>query len=137
VGVDGRVKACQIIVTSGSPILDGTTCGLLMQRAEFKPALDANGNPTEGVYSSRINWVIPKHEPTAIKPESMVRSFTIETDGTATNCSEYKNGHLVQQSVTQAPCGTATKFEPLVDRNGVPVRKLVTIKASVEISDAP
>jgi hypothetical protein len=137
VGVDGRVKACQIIVTSGSPILDGTTCGLLMQRAAFKPALDANGNPTEGLYSSRINWVIPKYEPTAIKPESMVRSFTIETDGTASDCTEYKNGHLVQQPVTRAPCDTPAKFEPLVGRNGVPVRKRVTIKESVEISDAP
>lgn len=137
IGADGRPKTCDITGSSGSPDLDAHTCGLVMRRAIFKPALDAKGQPTEGSFSSRIRWLIPKAETREATPGTTVRSFTIEIDGTATNCTEYASGKLREQPTTPSPCDGAIRFKPPVNANGVPVRKRVKITHSVEISDAP
>ena len=60
VGTDGRVTDCQVTSSSGSPDLDEATCTNVSRRARFKPATDANGQPTTGSYSNRVRWVIPK-----------------------------------------------------------------------------
>lgn len=60
VGPDGRVTDCQITSSSGSPDLDDATCANVRRRARFNPAMDGDGKPTTGSYSSRIRWVIPK-----------------------------------------------------------------------------
>jgi protein TonB len=59
VGTDGRVTNCDILSSSGFPLLDETTCALLTARARFTPARDARGNPTTDVVSARISWVEP------------------------------------------------------------------------------
>ena len=59
VGTDGRVTNCDIVSSSGFPLLDETTCTLLTARASFTPARDARGNPTIDVVSARISWVEP------------------------------------------------------------------------------
>jgi len=56
---DGRVSSCTIIESSGHPDLDQATCVNVTRRAMFWPALDANGNPKEGTWSSRVRWQIP------------------------------------------------------------------------------
>ena len=60
IGVDGRVKACEIIETSRSRSLDRKTCDLLRERARFAPATDDKGRPTEGSFTTGINWKLPK-----------------------------------------------------------------------------
>ena len=60
VGPDGRVTNCEITSSSGSPDLDAATCDNLRRRARFTPAMDGEGQPTSGSYSSRTRWVIPK-----------------------------------------------------------------------------
>lgn len=60
VGPDGRVADCDITSSSGSPDLDQATCDNVRRRARFNPAMDGDGKPTTGSYSSRIRWVIPK-----------------------------------------------------------------------------
>jgi len=53
----GRVSVCKIIKSSGHSILDDATCKLLIDRAVFTPARDANGNPVEDhVQSPPISW---------------------------------------------------------------------------------
>jgi len=59
VGTDGRVTNCDILSSSGFPLLDQTTCTLLAARARFTPARDARGNPTTDVVSARIGWIEP------------------------------------------------------------------------------
>ena len=59
VTVDGRVRACEIVASSGSRSLDATTCRIVAKRARFAPARDAQGKPIEGKYPGRINWVLP------------------------------------------------------------------------------
>ena len=60
VNADGRVSDCQITGSSGHADLDEAACKNLTRRARFRPALDANGNPTTGSYSSAVRWQIPK-----------------------------------------------------------------------------
>jgi len=59
ISAEGRVTGCTITSSSGSAVLDSATCGLLVRRARFTPALDRNGRPTTGTINSRIKWVIP------------------------------------------------------------------------------
>jgi len=60
VGADGRVTGCTITSSSGSPVLDDTTCKLVTRRARFTPGKDASGNALGGSFASRIKWQIPK-----------------------------------------------------------------------------
>ncbi|HEX8214861.1 MAG TPA: energy transducer TonB [Allosphingosinicella sp.] len=59
VGVNGRVTGCTITQSSGSSLLDSTTCRILRSRARFAPARDAAGNPQTGVVRTVIAWRIP------------------------------------------------------------------------------
>ena len=60
VGPDGRVTDCSVTKSSGSPELDDTTCKLATRRARFSPALDGDGKPTAGSFSTSVRWTIPK-----------------------------------------------------------------------------
>lgn len=59
VGSDGRVKACEIVVTSGSKRLDQQTCRLVSARARFEPAKDKHGEQVVGTYTNSVRWVLP------------------------------------------------------------------------------
>jgi TonB family protein len=62
VGADGRPTACTVTASSGSAILDSTTCRLLMERAHFEPARDSTGKPTTDSVTGRIVWRLPDEE---------------------------------------------------------------------------
>ena len=56
----GRVTNCTIRASSGSDLLDQTTCGLLRRRARLTPARDASGNPIPSQWSNGFRWSIPE-----------------------------------------------------------------------------
>ena len=56
VSPEGRVTVCDIMVSSGSRLLDLRTCQIMLVRARFRPARDAAGNPAEDVVSARLTW---------------------------------------------------------------------------------
>lgn len=68
VGRDGRVAACAITGSSGSPHLDSVTCRILTARARFVPARDARGRPTIDHVSGRVLWRIPEPPPPPLPP---------------------------------------------------------------------
>lgn len=59
VGADGRVRSCLVTQSSGSQLLDDTTCRLYSKRAHFTPARDADGNPIAAQRIDRFRWQIP------------------------------------------------------------------------------
>src|SRR3954468_2965512 len=59
VAANGRVAGCGIVQSSGAAALDVATCRLLVSRARFIPARDADGNPVAGVASAIIAWPAP------------------------------------------------------------------------------
>lgn len=69
VGKDGRVTGCAVTASSGSAILDSTTCQLIASRARFQPARDHQGRPTEDSFSGRIVWRLPEPEPEPPPPQ--------------------------------------------------------------------
>ena len=50
----GRVTACSVTNSSGSPVLDEAACDGMTRYARYNPALDDAGNPTSGSASTRI-----------------------------------------------------------------------------------
>ena len=60
IGADGKPTSCSVTSSSGSALLDDTTCRLVMRRAKFAPAKDSEGNPMNSSYSSRTRWQIPE-----------------------------------------------------------------------------
>jgi TonB family protein len=63
VSADGRVTACSIEESSGSAILDSTTCILSQRRFRFRPAIDSNGTPVAGTVTRRVIWRLPAPPP--------------------------------------------------------------------------
>lgn len=60
INTQGRVENCEVTSSSGSSILDRTTCQLVTRRGRYSPALDAAGNPTGSRTSLRFRWVLPE-----------------------------------------------------------------------------
>lgn len=52
---DGRVGECEIERSSGSRVLDETTCRLIRQRYRFAPSRDEQGRPVRA-------WIVESHE---------------------------------------------------------------------------
>ena len=55
---DGRVSGCQILKSSGSSELDGTTCRLIERRFRYRPARDVQGRPIAEVATTSFTWGI-------------------------------------------------------------------------------
>ncbi|HEU0310619.1 MAG TPA: TonB family protein [Sphingomicrobium sp.] len=55
---DGRIRNCNITASSGSQLLDSTTCRLLTERLRFRPARDRAGRPIETDLFSDYTWGI-------------------------------------------------------------------------------
>lgn len=54
IGPDGKVSACSVSSSSGSPDLDAAACDGMTRYARFNPALADDGSPTTGSYSTAI-----------------------------------------------------------------------------------
>ncbi|MEG3180508.1 energy transducer TonB [Sphingomonas sp. LT1P40] len=55
---NGRVADCRIAHSSGSPLLDRTTCALITERALYSPAVDAQGRAIDQTSRLRFRWQI-------------------------------------------------------------------------------
>ena len=57
VGKDGAVKSCHIAI-SADPDLDAVSCQDAMERASFRPAVDAKGAPVASIILIPVRWSI-------------------------------------------------------------------------------
>lgn len=133
VGEDGRVTACDVTDTSGSPDLDAATCDSVIRRARFNPATDGAGNPTNGTYSTSVRWVIPAVP--APEPDDFLLTFIVDSDGKAVECSARRSEALGE--VGPDSCSKLPKFEPYKDKAGDPVRKRVTVRSTISVEPVP
>lgn len=58
---EGKIEACQVLVSSGFADLDNLTCELMTTRGRFRPALDQNSTPVWSVFRNQIVWQAPGH----------------------------------------------------------------------------
>lgn len=56
---EGRVTGCAVTVSSGSPLLDATTCRILVARARFSPARTAGGRAVADTAAVAVVWQLP------------------------------------------------------------------------------
>jgi TonB family protein len=63
----GRITECDISKSSGSPLLDSTTCALLVTNARFKPAVNASGQAVPGEWRSAMVWQLANAAPNILE----------------------------------------------------------------------
>jgi TonB family protein len=56
VSAEGRATECAVVATSGNAALDAATCRVILARARFTPALDADGRPTTIRIATAVIW---------------------------------------------------------------------------------
>jgi Gram-negative bacterial TonB protein C-terminal len=55
----GKVAGCHVILASGVPVLDAMGCAILLDRAQFTPALDPSGRPVRSTLTTPpVQWRI-------------------------------------------------------------------------------
>ena len=59
VDVTGRVVGCNILHSSGYPVLDQATCNILRRRARYGPGIDSRGQPVVSTVDESITWIAP------------------------------------------------------------------------------
>lgn len=59
----GRVLECDVVVSSGSVLLDNATCDQVVTHGRFTPARDANGRPVAGIWQSAMRWQLVATQP--------------------------------------------------------------------------
>ena len=69
VGRNGRASACRVLESSGHAPLDEYTCRAIVRYARFEPALDAQGRPITGSYSSSVTWKVGKPDRETLTPQ--------------------------------------------------------------------
>ena len=127
----GSVKSCEIVGSSGDVDLDFATCRLVAERAKFNPALDENGNFSEGYYSSRVRWQLPNVSKIP-EPNDMTVTFVVEKDGSVSSCKFNSPNRIMKNP---DPCIAMPSFMPPVNIDGKPVRKRVTAATVIRITD--
>lgn len=70
ISAHGLVSGCAIVQSSGSALLDHTSCRLMTRRARFVPARDSDGRATVATMFGNITWKIPDDEPAETAPEA-------------------------------------------------------------------
>ena len=55
----GRVVGCNIVQSSGYPVLDEATCNILRRRARYGPGIDNQGRPVVSTVDESIMWIAP------------------------------------------------------------------------------
>ncbi|MBA17726.1 MAG: energy transducer TonB [Sphingomonas sp.] len=60
IGTNGRVTSCSTVRSSGSSLLDSTTCSLIERRFRFRAAEDQNGNKIEETRTQSVRWQIDR-----------------------------------------------------------------------------
>lgn len=56
VAADGSVQDCAVVKAGGDKAFEDLTCQLAKTRAQFRPAVGADGQPIKSVWIRRIDW---------------------------------------------------------------------------------
>ena len=105
----GVVTGCAVTRSSGSAVLDGTTCDLLRARARFEPARDRRGRAVASTWRSRIRWVLPDDNAPPPQPGFPVTTIRVEPDGKVISCDTAGSGGAAGDDPV---CGPVRSAEP-------------------------
>jgi len=139
VNSEGMPTACTVTESSTYDLLDEASCMLLMERAQFDPARDDDGNAIDSEYYGNHYW--RKEEPDFGGPMRVHVAYTINADGTSQDCEVIEvSGEISEQmrsTFEREPCPGINRASqaPYRDEDGNPVTKRVELIVQVEASD--
>lgn len=135
VSKDGRASNCLVMQSTAHASLKQATCDLVIERARFDPAINAEGKPVFGIYAGQVNWDLSKALDTPL-PGTITRQFVVDADGTVSRCriTKVTGAAARHYKVGAEPCRYTEFFrdyESELPRN----RKLVTEVDTIVVSD--
>jgi TonB family protein len=119
VGADGSPTDCSVTASSGSSILDSTTCRILMERALFEPARDAKGKPTTDATRGRIVWRLPDDDLSGDDFSDIPPALLLWTVCVGGEAAKLVPGDLPPAEVARRAFGPCTALESIVERGSV------------------
>ncbi|MEM6826517.1 MAG: energy transducer TonB [Pseudomonadota bacterium] len=134
----GKATNCTIVESSGSELLDTTTCAIVMERAVFSNAFDKEGKPVAANFKGRHIW--ERREPEFPGNFEFQATFLIDELGQAKDCEvEAVSGTLpssLARTVKRNPCpfGANRSSTPYRDENGNPISKRLEVRISAEVT---
>jgi TonB family protein len=100
----GKPSGCRTAKSSGSVVLDTKTCEIVMLRSSFRPATDASGKATVGLWPMKVTWYPPVRTWTQARSSGLprvppasfaqVERLTFDAEGRIVGCSNQKAGDL-------------------------------------------
>lgn len=87
VSSSGIVTDCTVTESSGSALLDETSCRLMRERGRFTPARAAGGQSIASFVGRRIRWRIPSNTVVALSPVATVIRLTLGENGKVIDCN--------------------------------------------------
>jgi TonB family protein len=116
IGADGSPTGCSVTGSSGSTLLDSTTCRLLMERARFEPARDSQGRPTADSYSGRIVWRLPPGDLSGDDLSDVPPGLLLWNVCVGGEAAKLVPGDLPPAEVARRAFGPCTALEALAQR---------------------
>jgi TonB family protein len=108
----GRIATCDVVGSSGSAILDATTCSVIAQRFRYEPARDAAGRAVTARVRRRVTWRFPSDVPAL---ESFLPTFSsgemrlgVASDPLGVKCSIETVGETFLQ-IAETVCPTTNR----------------------------
>lgn len=130
----GKVTGCAVAQSAGDASLDEATCRLLIERATFQPARDAEGRAIADTYRTTITWRLDNSTP--FEPLQEVGTLHATADGLH-QCTTLFNG-VTGPPLSREAClaGPDAKWSRLLDEMKVPGR-ITTVFAFTPVGQAP
>jgi protein TonB len=88
VSASGAVSGCTVELSSGSALLDASTCNILSERARFTPARDGSGRAVADSVTGRIRWALPEAggPPLGTSLRGVTNVWEVTADGRERSC---------------------------------------------------
>lgn len=139
IGPDGKILRCNVTGSSGSAVLDETTCATVTSRAKFAPAKDRKGRPVADQFSRKITWRLPDTGAVNIGefPQRHYTELDVNENGEVEAC---RIGGFVtgrdKVRYSQDPCNwdQNKRRSPVLDAAGKPIKAKVVETLEIVIT---
>ena len=119
-------------------MLDDATCGLITERARFKPGTDAKGHAVGGFCPSRVRWKIQGNSAPMNFPRSSFNEivrYQFDQAGKIVGC-DYTGPMSADAALYLCDAAkAAAPVAPLTGKDGKPIAKVITFRQWVTIDD--
>lgn len=111
IDASGAVIDCTIARSSGSALLDATTCAVIRARAHYSQLTDADGRAPLRYDGVRIKWVIPSDGRLPVIDGYARYTFDLAANGALSNCVPEFNGKPWEATYCDATVENFQKFD--------------------------